>query len=247
MKNVTEQKVVDGVEKTFGQWLLNCARLLNPVALPRRGRNLFPRVHIEFSSASKMAAIIRRGPSKWVRLLGWNTADDTVFPGSWFHGRIYEDRCSVSPDGKLFAYFATKYDGPKTSGVDYAWTAISKLPWLTALALWPQPETWGGRAKFMDNQTLVIDCPHWEELKTKNTLPRGFTVHPRWIGRDAPEQHLPPSHTCTASFDGSHGIDQTGRAFEYENGKLVRDGRLIVDLGAMMPAPQPSPSSAHTW
>ena len=215
--------------------------------VPRRGNDLTPRVHIEFASASTTAAIVRRGPTQWVRLLAWNTADDTITPGSWFHGRIYEDGCSLSPDGTLFAYFATKYGGPKTRDVDYAWTAVSKLPWLTALALWPQSETWGGRARFADNKTLIIDCPHWERLRTVDELPRGFTVHPRWIGRGAPEQSLPPAPECTASFHGAQGIDQNGRAFAYHDGRLVRGGRLIVDLGAMSPDPQPSPAIAHTW
>lgn len=223
------------------------ATRVTAVVLPLTGHDMTPRIHIEFSSASRTAAILRRGPTKWVRLLGWNTEEDTISSGSWFHGKIYEDGCSVSPDGKLFAYFATKYDGPKTRGVDYAWTAVSKLPWLTALALWPQSDTYGGRARFVDNQTLIIDCPHWEKLRTKDKLPKGFTVHPRWIGRDAPNQNLPPTQTCTASFNGSHGVDQAGRAFQYEDGKLVRDGRLIVDLGAMTPDPHPSPSSAQAW
>lgn len=206
-----------------------------------------PRIHFEFSSASNTAAILRRGPSKWVRLLAWNTVDDTITPGSWFHGRIYENGCSVSPDGTLFAYFATKYDGPKTRGVDYAWTAISKLPWLSALALWPRSDTWGGSAKFVDNQTLIIDCPHWEQLRTNGKLPEGFSVYPRWIGRDVPRQNLPPTPEGTASFDGSEGVDQNGREFQYHDGKLIRDARLIVDLGAMLPDPQQPPDVAHTW
>jgi len=220
---------------------------VNSVVLPQGGRPLTPRVHIEFASASTTAAILRRGPSKWVRLLAWNTVDDTITPGSWFHGRIYHDGCSVSPDGSLFAYFATKYGGPKTRDVDYAWTAVSKLPWLTALALWPQTETWGGNAKFVDNQTLLIDCPHWERLRTNDKLPKGFTVHPRWIGRDAPDQNLPPIPECNASFDGVQGVDQNGRGFQYGDGKLVRDGRLIIDLGAMLPDPEQSPEYARTW
>ena len=67
-----------------------------------------PRIHIEFASAAPVAAILRRGTTKWVRLVSWNTAEDSIKEGSWFHGRIYENRCSVSPDGTLFAYFATK-------------------------------------------------------------------------------------------------------------------------------------------
>ena len=208
---------------------------------------MIPRIHIEFASASPVAAILRRGPSKWVRLLSWNTAEDSIELGSWFHGRIYEDGCSVSPDGTLFAYFATKYHGQKTRGVNYAWTAVSKLPWLTALALWPQSGTWGGRVKFADTKTLIIDCPHWESLRTMDKLPKGFTFHPRWIGVDAPEQSLPLVPTSKASFDGTCGVDQYGRKFEYKDGKLERASRAIVDLKNMLPDPQRAPEYANTW
>ena len=215
--------------------------------MPEMNQLSTPRIHIEFASASPVAAILRRGSTKWVRLLSWNTADDTVHAGSWFHGRIYEDGCSVSPDGTYLAYFALKYHGQKTRGVNNAWTAVSKLPWLTALALWPQSGTYGGRAKFADNKTLIIDCPHWESLQTKDKLPNGFIVHPRWIGVDAPEQSLPHVPRSQASFNGLQGIDQLGRAFEYTDGKLRRDGRVIVNFQEMCPVPQSSPEYAYQW
>lgn len=194
-----------------------------------------------------MAAILRRGPSKWVRLLAWDTANDVVLPGAWLNGRIYENRCSVSPDGKLFAYFATKFTGSGSSEVASAWTAISKLPWLTALAFWPRSDTWGGRAQFVDDQTLIIDCPYWERLDATVQLPAGFKVLPRWIGQDAPPQDLPPTAHSNATFDGTCGVDQNGRCFVYQDGRLLRDDHLIVDLGAMQPDPQPPPDSAREW
>ena len=57
--------------------------------------------------------------------------------GQWFKGRIYEKRCDLSPDGTKLIYFAQKINtrtlnDPKYS---YAWTAISRPPYLTALAL----------------------------------------------------------------------------------------------------------------
>ena len=208
---------------------------------------LLPRIHIVFASKSPIAAILKRGPSDWAHLLLWDTSSDTVRSGAWLHGRIYEDGCSVSPNGKLFAYFATKHHGEKTRGVDYAWTAISKLPYLTALALWPRSDTWGGSASFVDNKTLIIDCPHWESLKTSDTLPKGFSVLPRWTGKDAPSQTLPPINTTTAYFYGSAGVDQSGQAFEYENGFLLRNGKTIIDFNNMKPQPEPSPEHAQTW
>jgi hypothetical protein len=206
-----------------------------------------PRIHIEFASESPKAVILRRGPTRWVQLLLWDTSSDAIEPGSWFHGRIYENGCSISPDGKLFAYFASKYHGEKTRGVDYAWTAVSKPPWLTAIALWPQADTWGGRATFVDNKTLIIDCPHWFKLQSQDRLPRGFTVLPRWIGRGAPEQCLAQSPVSTGHFQDAAGVDQSGRAFEYVGGKLIRDGAVIADLASTKPDPQPSPEWAHSW
>jgi hypothetical protein len=210
-------------------------------------QTLIPRLHIVFASESPVAAIVKRGPSDWAQLLRWDTSSDAIQPGAWLHGRIYEDGCSVSPDGKLFAYFATKYHGEKTRGVVYAWTAISKLPYLTALALWPQSDTWGGRTSFVDNKTLIIDCPHWESLKTNDALPKGFSVLPRWIGKDAPSQTLPAVTTTAASFDGSNGVDQSGKAFRYENGFLLRNEKTIMDLSSLKPQPEPSPEHAQTW
>ncbi len=208
---------------------------------------VLPRIHIVFSLGSSKAVILRRGPSQWVRLLLWDTATDMVEAGSWFHGRIYENACSLSPNGELFAYFATKHHGPKTRGVDDAWTAISKPPWLTALALWPHLDTWGGRASFVDDHTLIIECPHWEALRSEDSLPPGFTVLPRWIGRGAPEQSLPEPADSAAYFRDAAGVDQSGRTFEYAEGKLLRGDTVIVDLASMTPDPVPAPKWARSW
>ncbi|MBV9495383.1 MAG: hypothetical protein JOZ54_14135 [Acidobacteria bacterium] len=36
------------------------------------------------------AVIFRRGPSKRVHLVSWNTDTDAIEPGQTFHGRVYE-------------------------------------------------------------------------------------------------------------------------------------------------------------
>lgn len=206
-----------------------------------------PRVHIEFAAASPIAAILRRGPSDWVRLLAWDTRTDAVAAGAWFHGRIYDDGCSLSPNGKLFAYFAAKHSAHNTRGVNYAWTAVSKLPWLTALALWPRSDAWGGRAQFADDQTLIVESPHWEPLGACDRLPEGFTVLNRWIGAGAPPQNLPSVPKASASFDGSHGVDASGRPFSYVDGILFRESHVIVDLQGMRPEPARPPHEASQW
>jgi hypothetical protein len=114
------------------------------------------RVYVILARLAPVGVILRRGPTNWVQVLKWDTAHDTVEPGQWFHGRIYERRCDLSPYGTLFIYFARK-DGDRAredAEYTYAWTAISKPPYLTALALWPKGDTWHGGGLF-ESSTLV--------------------------------------------------------------------------------------------
>jgi hypothetical protein len=64
------------------------------------------RLHMILARKAHTAVIFRRGPSKWVQLIKWNTDTDDFDLGQWFHGRIYERRCDLSPDGSLLVYFA---------------------------------------------------------------------------------------------------------------------------------------------
>src|SRR5688572_9568297 len=103
-----------------------------------------PRLALLFASHADVAVIFRRGPSKRVEVIRWDTARDTFERGQWFHGRIYERRSDLSPDGALLVYFASKFDRVTRSDRHYtnAWTAVSRPPWLTALALWPKGDCW---------------------------------------------------------------------------------------------------------
>jgi hypothetical protein len=79
-----------------------------------------------------VAAVLRRGPSGWYQIIRWDTGSDEFTDGSWFKGRIYEDKCDLSPDGELFVYFC--HGGRWRPEYTDAWTAVSRLPWLSALA-----------------------------------------------------------------------------------------------------------------
>ena len=207
-----------------------------------------PRLHIEFAAGSSKAGILRRGPSEWTRLLLWDTVTDDVEAGAWFHGRIYKDCCSISPDGRLFSYLAAKHNGNQ-GGEDAcgSWTAISRPPWLTAIAFWPQHGSQGLSTDFIDNNTLMISHPHWDELSPKYEIPNGFSVISKYTSLDAPEQSLPSPVKSAARFHNNNGVDQQCRSFRYAEGKLFRGDSLIVDLGAMIPNPEPSPMWARTW
>jgi hypothetical protein len=52
----------------------------------------------------------------------------------------HAQRCDVSPDGRWFAYFALKQGAGWDIGDAYL--AVSRLPWLTALAAWRTCGTW---------------------------------------------------------------------------------------------------------
>lgn len=97
------------------------------------------------------AVILPRGPSRWVELILWDTKEDRFQRGQWFNGRIYEFCCDLSPDGTKFIYFAAQYDRKREACGFEAWTAISKPPYLTALALWPSYGVYGG-GLFLDNR-----------------------------------------------------------------------------------------------
>lgn len=110
------------------------------------------RIWVILARQAPLAAVIRRGPNRHVQLLKWDLAADTFEPGQWFKGRIYERRCDVSPDGQLLLYFAATYKEPLRS-----WTAISKLPWFTALALWPKGDGWNGGGYFTGDREIHLD------------------------------------------------------------------------------------------
>jgi hypothetical protein len=117
------------------------------------------RLFVALAREAPVGVIFRRGPSKWVEVIRWDTSADTFERGHWFHGRIYETSMDLSPDGSLLVYFAAKWNSRtlRDRDVGYAWTAISKPPWLTALALWPMHICIPGGGLFWDRNTLWLN------------------------------------------------------------------------------------------
>jgi hypothetical protein len=141
------------------------------------GGSIPPRIYMLFARESPVAVVFRRGPSEWYQLVKWNTANDSFEPGQWFHGRLYERRSDLSPDGALLLYFARKITGRtlKDTEYTYAWTAISKPPYLTALALWPKGDCWHGGGLFLDNTHVELN--HKSEVKNPHPDHKPLGVH----------------------------------------------------------------------
>jgi hypothetical protein len=83
-----------------------------------------------------VVAVLRRGPSDWTQVLAWWPDEARVERGAWLRGKLFPQRCDLSPDGRYLAYVAQKYPPrPDWEGGD-TYAAVSRLPWLTALVVW---------------------------------------------------------------------------------------------------------------
>ncbi|KAB8139584.1 hypothetical protein F8S13_27540, partial [Chloroflexia bacterium SDU3-3] len=120
------------------------------------------RLHALFAREADVAVIFRRGPTKWTQLIAWDTKADTLTYGQWFKGRIYEKRCDLSPDGSKLIYFAAKYCRPALRSTAYTetWTAVSRPPYLTALAPQQVSLLWRGGQNAQNGYALRANPNH---------------------------------------------------------------------------------------
>ncbi len=114
-----------------------------------------PRLHVLTAEASNDAVILRRGPTRQVASIGWDRTTDAFELGQWFNGRIYEHRSDLSPDGRHLIYFAGKGGSP--DGRPPWWTAISRAPYLHAVAFLPQTDTWFGGGAFTETGEVFLN------------------------------------------------------------------------------------------
>jgi hypothetical protein len=122
-------------------------------------REAFPaRLHVLLASGSSRAVVLRRGPSGAVASFLWDRRDDSFAIGQWLRGRIYERRADLSPDGRHMIYFAM--DGRWSGEAGGAWTAVSRAPWLRAVALWAKGDCWQGGGLFLDDRRYWLNGCH---------------------------------------------------------------------------------------
>jgi hypothetical protein len=166
-----------------------------------------PRLSLLQARDADVAVIFRRGPSKWVEVIRWNTRRDSFERGHWFHGRIYARRSDLSPDGEHLVYFVSKFSGrtDKENDYTYAWTAVSRPPWLTALALWPKGNCWWGGGQFLSNRRLLL-----------NHRPDEAVPHP---------DHPPPAALRVEPNPSARGEDDP-----LYSARLTRDGWAVTQV-----------------
>ncbi len=134
------------------------------------------RLSVFLARVASLAVVLRRGPSDWAQLVLWERDGDRFTPGQWFRGRVYERRCDLSPDGRLFVYFAAKHGRREDKDdVGEAWTAISRPPYFTALALWRNLGSWYGGGVFESNHRVLLDTACGNEAHP-DFQPRGLDL-----------------------------------------------------------------------
>lgn len=130
------------------------------------------RLFVILARDAAVAAVLRRGPSKQVLLVRWDLAADTFEAGQWLNGRVYERRCDLSPSGDRFIYFAANHKPPLGT-----WTAVSRLPYFTALVVWPKGDAWGGGGLFKsENEILLNHQTSQMAILDGVRLPKAITV-----------------------------------------------------------------------
>jgi hypothetical protein len=111
-----------------------------------------PRIFGIPATNAPVVAIIRRGPSDWCHVGRWDVVTMEFQTGSWLRGTIYPQRCDLSPDGRWLCYFALKAGADWSAGPTYI--ALSRLPWVTALAAWGTGGTWTHGLHFVSDTTV---------------------------------------------------------------------------------------------
>ena len=198
-----------------------------------------PRLFVITAQREPIAVILRRGPSRWYHVIQWDMHGDEFVHGAWIKGRIYEDKCDISPDGKLFLYFIHQGSRCLTPFSD-SWTAISRVPWLQALTIWPQGETHGGGGRFVNDTSIAL---------------RGVQHHPladfpvRGIKVTDNEWDTPLHHSTDDVPDADWcGRDHKDRIIFSRGGLLFRRFKnrdiLLADFTDLTPTPQAAPDWA---
>lgn len=132
------------------------------------------RVYGILAPEANQVVLFRRGPSKLTLQLVWDLVTDEITSGQWIRGTVYVERCDVSPDGRYLVAAISNYaENRHHQNSVSSWTAISRSPFFTALAMWDSVGSYGGGGVWSSNRDVwlnnLISLQHdfdcWKERK----------------------------------------------------------------------------------
>jgi hypothetical protein len=135
-----------------------------------------PRLYAIVATNAARAVVFRKAAGWWC-LYGWDLESGALTEGAWFRGTLYPRRADLSPDGTLLYYFALK--GTAT------YHAISKAPWLRALALWRDSGTWTRGHHFVSG----TKPPRWDIGKPHDGTAEPVRERGLGLARTEPSQY----------------------------------------------------------
>jgi hypothetical protein len=158
--------------------------------------------------------IVRRGPSAYMGCIAWNRIDDTFTDGQSMMGRIYEERCDLSPDGKHFLYASLCYD--RKSGFSGNLTSISRIPFLKSIVTYDAYlYRYGG--VFTSNNTFWLQASSHVNWQTGRAPYDPFTC-----------QRSSDQFQRDLSFNGKTEYDLT--QYDYLTVRPLKQGWTIADV-----------------
>lgn len=201
-----------------------------------------PKLFVIPASDVDSAIVVRRGPKSWHHLISWNTRDDIFTHGAWIKGTIHCERCDLSPNGQLFLYSIFHPRAARTE-LTSAYTAISRPPWLYAIAVQPCGTMYGGGGRFLTDNTLTTGPFYSFSPKTGQL---GHKI--RCLKIEYSNTNYREIAVEVPGADWS-GRDRRGRVIFTRGGGLFRRNKsvdeLVGDFREQVLNPQPSPPWAR--
>lgn len=121
--------------------------------------NSTPKIRGFLALETNKGLFLYRRSSKTTYLVSfsYDKKKDKLKLGSGFYGKLYPNRCDISPDGGDFIYFAMGASLKKYGVKFTCWTAICKPPEIKAQWFLGQNDTWGGGGVFLNSRTVYVN------------------------------------------------------------------------------------------
>lgn len=167
------------------------------------------RLDVILAREAPVGMVLRSGEPGRVCALAWNRDDDTFQLGQWLKGDVDARRADLSTDGRYAIFWAR--------GRGVSWTAVSIVPYLSALVF--DPAAYPGGGLFLDEVTYLLNRRDVHRRRTK-AGPKSKVQRPRPLLRRG-----------EVRFGGNLVVDADAPLALYHQ-RLVRDGWALdtVDI-----------------